>query len=139
MLLYFEYNLHYFRYKSTYFKYKSSYFKYKFNCFKYKFNCFKYMFNCFKYKSNCFELKVKRCSVVLACYQHKNKQLQSVNIYILISPLLSHNFIASQVATYAVYKLATNSMSAKLIVILVVLRKNMLTRVFLLSCFVNNF
>ena len=46
------------------------------------------------------------------------KQLQIVNIYILcvfisISPLLSHNFLASQVATLLLQ--ATNSMPTKLI------------------------
>ena len=44
----------------------------------------------------------------------------SVCIYILcviisISPLLSRNFLPSQVSTYVVYKLPTNNMPAKLI------------------------
>ena len=47
--------------------------------------------------------------LVLACNQNKLKRVQSVDIYILCDFIsissLSHNVLASQVATYALYRL----------------------------------
>ena len=73
--------------------------------------------------------------------QRKPKQLHSVNVYICVHSFRYHYCrvklfsISSSKIHNAVYRLATNSMPAKLIATLIFVHKNMLTLVFLLLCF----
>ena len=80
--------------------------------------------------------KVSTCTYMSTSGMHR-RPFEGRHL-VSISPLLSHNFLPSQVDTLVpmLFTGYTNSMPAKFIATLIFLHKNMLIRVFLLSCFV---